>query len=104
MAEKRRALRMPGRVYREFAAIALALTERPEGLEPEQEVLCDALSRARVKPRGTGHTALVPLEPEHVSLLMEWVSGSSPKFLRDYRDAVQEALAELEASGEAEEP
>ena len=104
MAEKRRALRMPGRIYREFAAIALALTERPEGLEPEQEVLCDALSRARVKARGAGHTTLVPLEPEHVSLLMEWVTGASPKFLRDYRDAVLEALAELEATREAGEP
>jgi len=95
---------MPGRIYREFATIAMALTERPEGLAPQQEALCDALSRARVKPRGVGHTALVPLEPEHVSLLMEWVSGASPTFLRDYRDAVLEALAELEASGEAEEP
>jgi hypothetical protein len=94
---------MPGRVYREFAAIALALTERPEGLEPEQEVLCDSLSRARVKPRGAGHTALFPLEPEHVSRLMEWVTGASPKSLRDYRDAVLEALAKLEATGEAEE-
>lgn len=98
MAEKRRALRMPGRIYREFAAIAIALTDRPEGLAPDQEALCDALSRARVKPRGAGHTALVPLEPEHVALLMEWVTGASPKFLRDYRDAVLEALRELAAS------
>ncbi len=104
MASQRRALRMPGRIYREFAAIALALIERPEGLDPEQEALCDALSRARVKPRGAGHTALVPIEPEHVSLLMEWVTGISPKFLRDYRDAVLGALAELEASEGADEP
>lgn len=103
MASQRRALRMPGRVYREFAAIALALTEHPEGLEPEQEVLCDALSRAWVKARGVGHTALVPLEPEYVSLLMEWVTGASPKFMRDYRDAVLKALRELEESAGSEE-
>jgi hypothetical protein len=97
MASQRRALRMPGRIYREFVAIAMALTEQP-GLPPEQEALCDALSRARVKPRGFGHTALVPLGPEHVGLLMEWVTGRSPKFLRDYRDAVLDALRELETS------
>jgi hypothetical protein len=97
MAEKRRALRMPGRIYREFAAIAIAMTEQSD-LPGEQEALCDALSRARAKRSGAGHTVLVPLEPEHVRLLMEWVSGGSPKFLRDYRDAVLAALEELEAS------
>jgi len=87
---------MPGRIYREFAAIAIAMTEQ-RGLPPEQEALCDALSRAQAKRRGGGHTVLVPLEPEHVGLLMEWVTGSSPKVLRDYRDAVLAALEELEA-------
>lgn len=100
MAEQRRALRMPGRIYREFAAIAIALTDQP-GLAPEREALCDALSRAQAKRRGGGHTVLVLLEPEHVRLLMEWVRGRSPKFLRDYRDAVLGALEELEASEES---
>lgn len=93
---------MPGRIYREFAAISIAMIEQP-ALPPEQEALCDGLSRARVKRRGAGHTVLVPLEPEHVRLLMEWVSGASPKFLRDYRDAVLAALQELEASEDPEE-
>src|SRR3954447_7259563 len=98
MASQRRALRMPGRIYREFVVLAIALTEQPD-LQPEQEALCEALGRARVKPRGFGHTAIVPLEPEYARLLMVWVTGTSPKFLRDYRDAVLEALRELEASG-----
>lgn len=93
---------MPGHIYREFAAIAIAMTEKP-GAPPEQEALCVALSRARAKPRGAGHAVLVPLEPVHVRLLMEWVSGASPKFLRDYRDTALAALQELEASEDSEE-
>lgn len=82
-------LRMPGRVYEQLNGIA----ERKLNLDIDADV-CDALSRAKVKRRGTGYSVFVPLDAEQVERLSLWIRPGFPKFMRDYRNAMRKA-AEL---------
>lgn len=78
------AIKMPGRVLREFVEMADARVDA----DADQD-LCEAVSRARVTRRGTGFTALVPIaDTEQARRLVAWVPDDAPRFLREYRDMV----------------
>ncbi len=74
------AIRVPGRVMEQF--VALAVTHLENGLDKD---ICEALSRAQVRPKGRGFTAVVPIPREDVGRLAAWISDDTPRFMRDYR-------------------
>lgn len=99
---ERRALRLPGRVFQWFAAQAVERMEQVEaGADPAYVDidLCNAISHARVKPRGGGYSALIPMEPEEVLRLADWVGDGAPKQIRHYRDAMPAQVARLTEPG-----
>lgn len=81
-------LRMPGRVFEQFVALADLQLRHDADLD-----LCDALSRPRIRRRGRGATVFVALDAEQVDRLSYWVGDKAPKYLRDYRDAMRVAAA-----------
>lgn len=99
---ERRALRLPGRVFEWFAARAVERMEQVEaGADPAYVDidLCNAISHARVKRRGGGYSVLIPMEPDAVLRLADWVGNDAPKQIRKYRDAMREQIGQLPGSG-----
>lgn len=90
---KRPALKLPGKIYEQL------ISKAQDRLDAETDMdLCDALSHPIIKPRGLGHTVLVPMEPGQVKRLAGWISDDDPKRLREYRAAM---VREAEAQGAA---
>jgi hypothetical protein len=87
-------LRMPGRIYEHFLAEALERIDRWDDVD-----LCDAISRARLKPRGLGFTAHVALRPAQARRLARWITDDHARPLRDYREQLLAGVDRHERRG-----
>lgn len=93
-AQRTQALRLPGRVYEQFVQKAQAKLDADVDVD-----ICDALSRPRIKRRGSGYTVFIPMSFEQVLVLASWVQPHDPKLLRDYAHAM--ALQVMEQTSAA---